>query len=269
MTANSQLQTVEEQGWLSGLENLLRKENNQWWRTRKWWIQALTWLVLSNGLLAVILWLIPALESSSSFKPTSQDLVAVFMNIHSLFATLGVMILAQGLVVREKQSGTASWVMSNPVSPGAFILAKLIANGLAIFAIVIGLQFAVGYLQIALKSQEVFNPVPLLAGIALLVIYLLFYLALSLLLGTIFNNTGPVIGISIGLWIGLQLVQGLLGGYLPWLRHVLPDSVLSLATAAAQGQTLSGDWYLPVIFTLILSLGCIAGATWRFGREEY
>ena len=42
--------------------NLLQKENDKWWRTRRWWIQSLRWLVIVNGSLAVGLWIVPGVE---------------------------------------------------------------------------------------------------------------------------------------------------------------------------------------------------------------
>ena len=49
MSANSTFQVVNEHGWRRGFANMLRKENRDWWRTRRWWINILIWLVLING----------------------------------------------------------------------------------------------------------------------------------------------------------------------------------------------------------------------------
>jgi ABC-type transport system involved in multi-copper enzyme maturation permease subunit len=51
-----------------------------------------------------------------------------FFAISPLFGPIGVAVLAQGAIVGEKQSGTAAWVLSKPVSRSAFILAKLLTD---------------------------------------------------------------------------------------------------------------------------------------------
>ena len=56
MSSGKTLQPVVEHGWRSGFANLLRKENSLWWGTRKWWVQTLVWLFISNGIIAFILW---------------------------------------------------------------------------------------------------------------------------------------------------------------------------------------------------------------------
>ena len=53
MASTTVLQPVKERGWRRGFANLLRKENGEWWRTRRWWLQSLLWLLIINGILAV------------------------------------------------------------------------------------------------------------------------------------------------------------------------------------------------------------------------
>jgi len=48
-------QVVKDSGWLSGLENMLRQENGRWWNTRKWLVQSVIWVLLLNGLHALVL----------------------------------------------------------------------------------------------------------------------------------------------------------------------------------------------------------------------
>ena len=49
-------------------------------------------------------------------------------------------------------------------------------------------------------------------------LYLLFYLALTLMLGTFFSARGPVLGIAIGVAIAsMRGIGGLLSDYAPWL----------------------------------------------------
>ena len=55
MSANLDLQKVNEWEGLRGFSNLFSKENGAWWGTRRWWINALLWTVLLVGLTAIML----------------------------------------------------------------------------------------------------------------------------------------------------------------------------------------------------------------------
>jgi ABC-2 type transport system permease protein len=267
MVNEQTLQPVVEQGWTSGFANLLRKENSLWWQTRKWWVQILVWLVISNGLIGFILWAIPASESMPS---TAGEMLSIFINLQSSFAIIGTLVLSQGLIVNEKKFGTAAWVLSNPVSRAAIVFSKLVGQGLALLVILMAVQGLVMYLQVTLKLQSFANPLPFIAAMAIIYLLMLFYLSLSLLLGTLFNSTGPVIGIGIATLFGQSILAQLLAKQAPWLAYVLPDSLGRLAeTVNLGGQALPDGWYLPLISTAVLAALCIVGAILRLSREEF
>jgi ABC-type transport system involved in multi-copper enzyme maturation permease subunit len=272
MSSVETLQPVVEHGWRSGFINLLRKENSLWWGTRKWWVQTLIWLFISNGIIAFILWVIPLFDPSADMNLNGSgvnELIKVFLQMEALFTSLGVMVLSQGLIVNEKKLGTAAWVHSNPVSRSSFIFSKLVSHGWAIFIILIVVQSLVVYLQLALKAGTYFNPVPFIAATGVLCLLLLFYLVLALMLGTLFNSTGPVIGISLAVGIGMSILPQLLGKLVPWLVAILPESLIQLALAIGTGLTLPAGWYLPVVSTGVLIVIFITLAIVRWGREEF
>ena len=125
------------------------------------------------------------------------------------------------------------------------------------------------YLQLALKAGTYFNPVPFIAATGVLCLLLLFYLVLALMLGTLFNSTGPVIGISIAVGIGMSILPQLLGTLAPWLVAILPESLIQLALAIGTGLSLPAGWYFPMISTGVLIVIFIALAIVRWGREEF
>ena len=57
MASDGDFQAVRESGWLSGLPNMLRKENGKWWNTRLWLTQSVIWAFLLNGLFSMVLYL--------------------------------------------------------------------------------------------------------------------------------------------------------------------------------------------------------------------
>jgi ABC-type transport system involved in multi-copper enzyme maturation permease subunit len=223
------------------------------------------WLLIANGLLAFLLWVVPLISPDAMMSAT--DAVGFFLSLFGAAATLGVMVLAQNLVVREKQLGTAAWVLASPVSRSAFILAKLVAHGTGILALVVVLQFAVAYLQISLRAGDWLPLLPFAAAMGLHALHLLFYLTLALMLGTFFRNRGPVIGFSIAVWFAQQIVGVFIRLIWPELPLFLPGNLPDIAAPVVVGGPLVSAW--PIVTAALLSVLFVLAALWRFGWEEF
>jgi ABC-2 type transport system permease protein len=260
MAANTALELVDEAGWRAGLATLLRKELHDWWGARKWWMQSLIWLVILNGILALAFWspdvVAEAAGEGSSERP--GDIFAIFAGI---FGPMGAIVLAQSRIVGEKQSGTAAWLLAKPLSRTAFLLSKLVADGVGMLITIIGIQGLVAYAQFSAFTGSAFPVLPFLGALGLLALNLLFYLTVTLMLGTWFNGRSVVIGGALALlFIQTQLGQSALAPYTP---GALPFMALELLAGAAL-PTL-----FPVLATVVLSTVCMAVAIWRFEREEF
>ena len=268
MTSMQTLQSVIEHGWRQGLANLMRKENGQWWHTRRWWMQSLLWLLVINGTLAVGLWIVPIVEPD--LKLDAALAYEFFVQMMAWFPMFAVIVIAQGAIVSEKQSGTAAWVLSAPISRESFILSKLFANALGFLMTVIALQGAVAYLQLSMYGNALLPIGPYLAVLGLFSLYLLFYLALTLMLGTFFDARGPVLGIAIGVAIAsMRGVGQLFSGYVPWLAKMLPEVLPIQANATVTGRPLPADWPVSIMLISFYSILFVALAIWRFRREEF
>ncbi len=268
MTSASVLQPVKERGWRQGFANLLRKENGEWWHTRRWWVQSLLWLLIINGILAVGVWVVPVIEPAEAGN-TIENL-GIFIQLMSFFPMFAVIVITQDAVIGEKQAGTAAWIMSAPVSRSAFILAKLVANALGFFVTIIVLQGLVAYVQLSLSGGSPLPLAPYLAMLGLLSLYLLFYLTLTLMLGAFFDSRGPVLGIAIAVAIGSMLgVGNLFASFLPWIVVLLPEAIPGILTLLVQGEPLPEVWPIPILLMSVYSLLFIALAIWRFRREEF
>lgn len=272
MSANTSFQVVDERGWRRGFANLLRHENAAWWRSRRWWINIIIWLALINGMLLAML--ASSVEVTNAFQRTVEEVMAeartVFVVMAGMFGTIGAIIAMQGSIIDEKKSGTAAWIMSKPASRPAFVLAKLAANGLALLIIIVLLQGIVAYVQLTVYGGGSPPPLaPFVGGMALLALHMLFYLSLTLMLGTIFNDRGPVIGIPIGILFSAMFLMGYLGdlAYItPWM--IIPSgNFQGLAIETMLGQPLFS--IVPVIATAVWSIVFVAVALWRFEREEF
>jgi ABC-2 type transport system permease protein len=267
-TDNAVLQPVNIQGRLMGFASMFRKENRGWWRTRTWLVHTVIWLLLINGAVFGTL-ITPVSPEDENMPPQSGTMIFVIMS--GLMTGLGIILVMQGSILDEKKSGTAAWVLSKPLSRPSFILAKLAANSLAALLIMVALQGAVAYVL-----MRAFDPSPpalglFLAGLGLLALHLLFYLTLTLMLGTLFNDRAAVMGIAIGLLFGAQFVAGLL----PVLVHIMPWTIIMPINANPEGlayQVMSGQpvsTVTPIIGTAVLTLVFIGVALWRFEREEF
>jgi len=283
---------VKESGWRAGLGNLLAKENGAWWRTRLWLVQSLIWLVVLNGLLAMVMRVPPdaaeraqqqveaqaaaGVELNATTKLVSDNLIGQGLMIFLLFGGLAVpvaaIILGMESIMGEKQNGTAAWVLSKPVSRKAFILSKLGANTLGIMVTCVVLQGILAYFQVSARLGEPFPLLSFWSGIGLVFLDILFFLTLTLMLGTLFRGRGPVLGISLALALGgpsiIRVAPKFLVNLLPW-TFIVPytPSGAPLALSAALGYPLES--WLPVAATALWCVVFVVVAIWRFEREEF
>jgi ABC-2 type transport system permease protein len=185
-----------------------------------------------------------------------------------IFPVFGVLVMAQGAIVGEKQSGTAAWILSGPVSRAAFILSKLVANAIGFLVTGVVLQGLIAYLQMALRLGGFLPLIPIVTALSLHALHLLFYLTLTLMLGTFFNSRGPVLAIPIAILIGQGILESLAKGFAPWFPwHILPAKLPGLAGIAALGEPLPS--FSPIVAVSLSSLVFVLLAIWRFEREEF
>ena len=261
MAKNHELQMVHNLVLLEGFSNLLTKENGRWWKTRRWLYQIVIWLVIVNGLMALIV------ASTPNMKP--DDVLAGFLKLWGLVLPIGVVILGQDAIIQEKQSGTAAWILSKPASHHAFILSKTAANALGILVTMIMVQGTVGYLQIWFSTGKAY-PVPLFIGaLGMVFLSLLFFLTLTIMLGTLFNSRGAVISIPFVLLFGVQVLRfsSGLAEIMPWnLTTSLSAGKPALGLMLIQGLPLPS--LTPLFATVLWCLLFTCISLWRFNQEE-
>ena len=72
-----------------------------------------------------------------------------------MFVAFGVMIVMQRVLVREKNSGTAAWVLSKPVTRTAFVVSRLVVNTIAILLTSVLVPGLIFYITLGLFSDLV------------------------------------------------------------------------------------------------------------------
>ena len=264
-TANNALRPVLEHGWRRGFSNLFRSENSLHWGKKRWILSALIWLVILNGFVFLV-----AYGEADGGRLTPAEIaaecIAVFMTFGTIATAVGVVTGAQGAIIREKQLGTAAWVLSKPVSRSAFVMAKLFSYSIAFLVLPLLLTSLVFYVQ----SQMLWGQIPLLsqflAGWLVMVLHMLFYVAFTIILGALYNSRGPVAAIGLGFLFGGQIFPNFLPA---WVTMIFPWKLSELAPALALGQPLPTGWPIPIIATAFSTIVFIAVALWRFQREEF
>lgn len=275
MSANLEFQKVKEWEGLRGFSNLFSKENRAWWGTRRWWINALLWTGLLCGLAAILLFAPNEEVNQASEAEIGQagGLLAftlsvglsVFFEFGGPMLAIGTIILAQDLIIGERQSGVVEWLLSKPVTRRAYVLAKVAANTPPLLLLLVGLPSVLVYIMSSLRAGTLFPPVPFLSAVGIITVHTFFYLTLTLMLGILFINRGPILGIALGSILG----GGLLGGFIQPLFYVTPWMLPKVAWLTATGQALpSGMAAAALVASVLWSVVFILIAVAKFEKME-
>jgi ABC-2 type transport system permease protein len=191
----------------------------------------------------------------------------LFFVMSQLAAVIAVVVRTQGAIVGEKRNGTAEWVLSKPVSRKAFVLSKLVAHLGWLLIVTLLLPGAVFYLSMYSITSDLLPPLLFLGGVGMMALSLLFYLALSLLLGTVFESRGPLAGIVFSFMVtGFALthfnVPQSVTSIFPWL-------LFEFGRFLVAGDQLPVAALTSIAATAAWAASFVALALWRFERVEF
>lgn len=276
MAANSELMRVQAWRPLRGFGALLHKENRAWWSTRRWWTNALLWTGMLGGLVALVLWVLPTMAElagdpsvAAAGGPLAFGLEmgrSLFFELGTLALAIGVIVLWQDAIVDEKQSGVAEWLLAKPAARRSYILAKLVAALLVVLLLMIALPALAAYGLLSLRSGSPYPPAPFLAGLGIMTVHTLFYLTLTVMLGTLFGSRPPILGISLGVLLG----GSLLASFLKPSVYITPWIMSKTAALAASGQTMPPElMWPPLLFSALWCLIFVLIALAKFEKTEF
>lgn len=214
-------------------------------------------------------------------------LLFFFLGLWVVVVLLATISISEATVLGDIERGTASWLVSMPISRTAVIVAKFIAAsiGMAVAILLTGgllypvLQSAervgvtsfttdrlteVTSAPIGMWGQFASLPDPGTFGMMLVAMWLLvvFLIAVMILLGTLLRSRTLVFGL--GLAVFGAMVAAWFGA-----RDALEVSPIGLVGALSEGiQNRAMTVAVPAAATIALSVGLVALAAWRFQRKE-
>jgi ABC-2 type transport system permease protein len=189
-----------------------------------------------------------------------------------LFPAVGVIIIMQDAIVGEKREGTASWVLSKPLTRQAFVLSKVVANSVGILVTMIIVPYCIAFTIIAIMHKSILSPGGLIGAVVVIFISHFYFLSLTLMLGTFFSNRGPVIGIPLAILFFQQNILGLLPAFryvLPWNLVVPLGNAPPLVLSLMMRTHIQSDHLIILVVIVAESIMFILIGLWRFSREEF
>jgi ABC-2 type transport system permease protein len=268
--ASVPMDRVREKGWRRGLGNLLKGEYSTWFKSSRWWKHLILWFSVIN--LMMVIMIIAAADAAKSGEE-GPPVLFMYGLFGGMFVAFGVMIIMQRVLVGEKRSGTAAWVLSKPVTRTAFVVSRLVVNAIAILLTSVIVPGVIFYLTLGVFSDIGWlSPFGFLAGLAMLALHTFFWIALVLMMGTLTESSGAVIAVPMALYFVLWLGAP----YIPNLYYISPlmltfsndpERVNSLSGAFMTGEPVFS--WLPLISTVVFSVIFVAVAIRRFNRQEF
>jgi ABC-2 type transport system permease protein len=218
---------------------VFRKEMMEQWRTYRFLIvvAVLAAFGLSSPLLAKftpeMLKAIPGVPPellSAIPAPTVADAIAQYIKNMSQFGILLALLMAMGMVVQEKERGTAAFFLTRPVSRETFVLAKFAALTVTFVASLTIAALGCWYYTYVLFKPLAWGPFLILNGLMLVVF--LVYMALALLSSTLARSQGVAVGLA---FVALILIGGI--GALPSIGEYFPGRLFSWGATLMMGGT--------------------------------
>ncbi len=255
---------------LSTFFSALRKEMLQQWRTKRLIVVLGVFILfgLASPLIANFTpQIVSSMEGAEQFaelipKPTAADGIGQYIRNLTQFGFILAILLGMGAVAGEKERGTAAMILSKPMSRWAFILSKFSAQ-----TIIYTLGFVIATLGAYYYTIILFGPFDFGDFIIislLLELWLLTFVAITLLGSTIGKTTGAAAGLSLA---GSVLV--LLAGNIPQVGILFPSGLIAWAaqigTGAPEDVMINGG---AVALTIVIIVMCLIAAMGVFERQE-
>jgi len=270
------LRRIETAHPLRGLGGLLAAELRAWFPWR-----ALFLTIAGVGVFALIYvpWRVRGVNQLGVlFYPFVVLWIAMLL--------LSVVSLTEGSVLGEIERGTASWLVGMPIARPAVVVAKFLAAATGVTAAVFAAGAPLypllvdasraGVTEFTLSELSEVTATPIgawgtyttlpgwgtyLATLAAISMFLVFVVAVMILLGTTLRSRAAVFGFGLGV-VGLLGAAALAGSP----TAASPAGLVVAVANVAQGNEAS--FAVPIVATSLWTGVLLALAVWRFNRRE-
>ena len=187
----------------------------------------------------------------------------MFFGMWVLATAVGAVILMQDVIIIEKESGTAEWILSKPLSRTAYVLSKLLPNLLGMAITMLLIPGIIGYGLFYLVDPSAVPVNGFLIAVGIVTLHLTFYVTLTLLLGIVLNARTLLLGIALGSLLGSQVLPlGELARYTPWLLG-------QFIQMPVMGDPLPTVFTTIVISTIVWIVFFVSASIWGMNRLEF
>ena len=245
----------------------LRKELMEQWRSYRLLITAA--VLVAFGLLSPLtakytpelMKLLPNGEEIARLipQPTAADAVAQYLKNISQFSVVLALLVTMGAVAYEKERGTAAMILVKPLPRWAFLAAKFTALGITFAASLVVAGAGCYYYTLVL-----FEPLGIGSWVilnVLLLVFVLVYVALTLMCSVLAKSQAGAGGLAFALLIVLALP-----GALPKVGEYLPGQLINWGAGLMAGSGAPAWPALGVSFGLMVGALILAGLI--FDRQE-
>jgi ABC-2 type transport system permease protein len=247
----------------------LRKELIQLWQTKRFIVVAAVFGIfgLMSPLLAYFMpQIFSSIEGAEMFAdliptPTMKDAMDQYIKNITQFGFILAVVFGMSAVVGEKEKGTAAMILSKPMPRWAFITSKFAAQ---CFLYIIG--FSIATFCAYLYTLVLFGPLDFfnfLAVNALILLWLLTYVAVALLGSVMGESTPAAAGIGLGGAVILMLSANL-----PRVGFLTPSGLIAWASQIAIGAentVINGG---AVALGIVIIIMCLVASVALFERQE-
>jgi ABC-2 type transport system permease protein len=171
---------------------------------------------------------VPAAILSAIPAPTVTDAITQYVKNMSQFGILLALLMTAGVVVQEKERGTAAFFLTRPVSRETFLLAKFVSLMVTFIASLSIAALGCWYYTYVLFEPLAWGPFLVLNGLMLVIFFV--YIALSLLGSTLAHSQGVAAGLA---FIALVVIGGI--GSLPSIGDYFPGRLFAWGTTLLMG----------------------------------
>ncbi|RAN76686.1 hypothetical protein B5P43_21930 [Bacillus sp. SRB_336] len=193
-------------------------------------------------------------------EPTVFDSYGQWIKNLSQIVLFALIIMYGGIVSSERRSGTAVLVLTKPVSRAVFVLVKAVVHSLYLMVVLLACTLLTWALSAVLFGMAPGGP--LWSAALVWLVLAVAYLSLMTLFSVLIPAAAGASGAGIGAFVVLSV-----GGLWRPISDYSPAGLLGRAATIAGGDS-TGNPFLPVATTLVMSVAAVGLAATIFRRKE-